>query len=66
MSQLFVIWAADKNSAMARFQQLQGSEPKARILRRDDFDLVQAEDLDRKKALANAGSGTYGIVVELP
>ena len=66
MASLFVIWSADKNTAMARYEQLKAANPGAKVIRRDDFALAQAEDLDAGTDIANAGASAYAIVIQMP
>jgi len=63
MSEIYVVWAKDANKAQARFEQIADGE-NARVLRRGDFALIQAEDLDKKKSL-DSGDARYCIVFEL-
>jgi hypothetical protein len=63
MSDLYVIWAQDLNKAQARLDQLcEGAS--CRVLRRGNFPLIQAEDLDARKSL-DSGGERYCIVFEL-
>lgn len=63
MSDIYVIWAQDINKAQARLNQICEGE-NCRVLRRGDFPLIQAEDLDTRKSL-DSGGACYCIVFEL-
>jgi hypothetical protein len=63
MSEIYVIWAQDMNKAQARVDQICEGES-CRVLRRGDFALIQAEDLDVGKSL-DSGVARYCIVFEL-
>jgi hypothetical protein len=63
MSEIYIVWAKDANKAQARLEQITEGET-FRVLRRGDFPLIQAEDLDSKKFL-DSGSERYCIVFEL-
>lgn len=63
MSEIYVIWAQDINKAQARLDQICDGES-CRVLRRGDFSLIQAEDIDAKQSL-NSGGERYCIVFEL-
>jgi hypothetical protein len=63
MSEIYVVWAKDANKAQARLEQISEGET-YRVLRRGDFSLIQAEDLDSNKSL-DSGSGCYCILFEL-
>lgn len=63
MSEIYVVWARDANKAQARFEQI-ADDGNYRVLRRGDFALTQAEDLDKGKSL-DSGDERYCIVFEL-
>jgi len=63
MSRIYVIWAQSIDKAQAKFDQVcDGAN--CRVLRRGDFPLIQAEDLDARKSF-NSGGERYCIVFEL-
>lgn len=63
MSEIFVVWAEDENTAQARMEIVTEGE-QHRVLRRGEFALVQAEDLDRNSSL-DSGDERYCIVFQL-
>lgn len=63
MSEIYVVWATDANKAQARLEQITDGE-QYRVLRRGDFGLIQAEDMDGQKSLVSE-SARYSIVFEL-
>ncbi len=63
MSEIYIVWSQDADKAQARLEQITDGES-FRVLRRGDFSLVQAEDLDRQQSL-DSGSERYCIVFEV-
>jgi hypothetical protein len=63
MSEIYIIWASNPNNAQARFEQLTDNQDH-RVLRRDNFDLIQTEDLDQTDSLTSDNT-KYCIIFEL-
>jgi hypothetical protein len=63
MSEIYMVWAQDRNLAQAKCEQIANGR-RSRVLRRGDVDLAQAEDVTRRQAIDSTGA-TYCIVLEL-
>lgn len=63
MSELYIVWSDDPNKAHARLLLLTAGR-KYRVLRRDRFELAQAEDLDVPTSIYG-DDAKYAIVVEV-
>jgi hypothetical protein len=64
MSKLILVWAADKATALARASQLVEGESGVRVLRRDVFDVVLAEDIDRGRSTTSRDQA-FAVVVQV-
>jgi hypothetical protein len=62
MSKLIPVWRAGKAIALARASQLVEGESGARVLRRDVFDVVLAEDIDRERSVTSRNQA-FAVVV---
>ena len=63
MSEIYIVWAEDANKAEARMRQITDGE-NYNELRRGDFQLIQAEDIDENTSLVS-GVERYCIVFEV-
>jgi hypothetical protein len=63
MSEIYIVWAEDADKAQARLEQITDGETH-RVLRRGDFPLIQAEDIDGNQSLVSGGE-RYCIVFEV-
>ena len=63
MSEVYVVWAEDAEKAQARLEVISDGGT-YRVLRRGDFELIQAEDVDSGEFL-DSGGERYCIVFQL-
>jgi hypothetical protein len=63
MSEIYVVWAKDADKAQARLIQITRGVT-YRMLRRGNFALIQAEDIDNEKSLTSNDS-CYCIAFEV-
>lgn len=61
--ELYIIWARDADKAQARLEQIT-DDNNYRVHRRDDFALIQSEDMDNDTSLVSSNE-SYCIVFEL-
>ena len=63
MSEIYVVWSTDRNKAAARLLEItQGRQ--SRVLRRSQFDLAQAENLDNDESTYSVDA-TFAMVIEV-
>lgn len=63
MSEIYVVWAEDADAVQARMNVIADGE-RYRVLRRGEFPLIQAEDIDRNKSL-DSHDARYCIIFEI-
>lgn len=63
-NKLILVWGADKDLVLARSQQLIDGLDKPKVFRRDIFDVVLAEDMDRRRSVTSQGAA-FAVVVQV-
>lgn len=63
MPEIYIVWAEDADQAQARLEQITDGET-YRVIRRGDFQLIQAEDIDSDDSLISRGR-RYCVIFEV-
>lgn len=61
---LIMVWGRDKASAIARAEQMIRGLGEPRVFRKDVFDAVVAEDIDRGQSLSSRGEA-FAVVLQV-
>jgi len=62
-TRLVMVWGAEKDVVLARTEQILGGVEGKKVYRKDVFDVVHAEDLDRKRSMTSKDNA-FAVVVE--